>query len=156
MKKKICLAALLLAFCGLQANATLIETSVGELEITTVNGSFLNLESILTSQLWWGDSDLAIEIAGIVMTDLSEPGQMAPYFAYGVPFIAPDDFIAARWISGFDIVFPIDQERQATDGLTFAVVAPLSIDEPPLFGALCIGLGAIAFARKRLRGDSAG
>lgn len=112
MKKKFVWAALLiLGYVG-QAHAVFVETSVGELEIATIEGSFQELEPILTSQLWWGDSDLAVEIAGIVMANLNEPNESAPYFVYGIPFTAPGDFVAARWISGFDMVFPIDQERQ--------------------------------------------
>lgn len=88
--KIIMIAALFLSY--LPAQAALVSISGqgavdGTWEVTLVEGSFIDLESELTSQIWWGEDNLALLFAtelgdiGVTQTHWGE-WEYGPWFAY--------------------------------------------------------------------------
>ena len=109
MRKIRLIIAALFIISPLAANAIPIEvTGAGEndgsWEITLVEGSFNSLESLLMTQVWWGDTLLDWDLAVIFADALGEvPGidndgwGLGPFFAY---FGQDHLFFFAAWSDG--------------------------------------------------------
>ena len=129
------------------ANAVLISTSAGDFEVTTVAGSFEDFEDLLTSQVWWGDQDLALEFAGQNLMGLPISGSLGPFFV--TLFDIETDLVeGAVWIE--------DQLRAAgfstspdNSRAIFAIAERVSVPEPGTLALLGIGLASLGLARLR-------
>ncbi|MEM7304795.1 MAG: hypothetical protein AAF372_04645 [Pseudomonadota bacterium] len=72
------------------SHALIVNTSVGVFDVTAVEGSFSEFESLLTVQPWWDNSSLAIEFAvesataGIGYPNNTERGIEGPWFAFEI------------------------------------------------------------------------
>lgn len=69
-------------------NAITVSTSVGDYEVTLVEGTYDDLSAILRTQIWYGDETLAIEFAGLVQDKLGMPfGSPASDYYLGPFFV---------------------------------------------------------------------
>lgn len=64
------------------AKAAQINLSGTIYNITTIDGTFGDLQTTLESQPWWGSSALAEEGAGDLGASLGFPNGLGPYFGY--------------------------------------------------------------------------
>ena len=83
-----CIAVSILTI-PMAVNAELVTTSAGTFDVTTVEGTFSDLESTLKEQVWWGDANLANEFVELT-NDLFGPSFLNdlifPFFEPGVFF----------------------------------------------------------------------
>ena len=141
-----------------QASAVLVSSSVGDYEVTTVEGTFENLSSTLMAQVWWWDgafgaperADLAIEFSDLVGVSLGFPtttpiGPAGPLFAYTIdtfPWVN-----TAQWSQNLDQTggfAPLQDTVQ-----TFAVATRITVPEPSTLSLICVTLLGLGMQRKR-------
>ncbi|ACK70502.1 hypothetical protein PCC7424_2075 [Gloeothece citriformis PCC 7424] len=70
-----------------EADAAIFTVNGTQYDITTVTGSFNQLQSQLESQVWWGNTTLAMDFASTVGSSLGKPNLLglnlvSPLFAY--------------------------------------------------------------------------
>lgn len=142
------------AICfSIGAHATLINTSVGDFEITTVEITGSAGLTDFESQPWWDDEMLALEFAQAVA------GEFINSFDTGGPavgaFFAFTEFFAFGLPSTGFAVYNIDTETVGVSSIptdltaTFAAANPVVsvITEPGSYLPLLLILGVIAWVR---------
>lgn len=91
------LAGITLILLSNVSNATLINSTAGLYDVTTVTGTYTGHQSLLQNQVWWGDSDLAHEFLYLISEDAWTPDGLgypntgyneSPHFAFAE--LAPD------------------------------------------------------------------
>ena len=154
--KSIYLALLAVLLSPMAANAIPVTSSVGDYEVTLVEGLFENLPTLPT-QIWWGDEVLASEFAGLVQDDLGLTlGELGPLFAYGVASNNWTNMFAWTTEGGFcsaPCTPFVGGPYQATPGVSFvfAVAVPSqSVPEPGTLALLGLGLVGMAARRRKL------
>ena len=133
------------AFMALQANAIPISTSVGDFEVTTVEGTQFSHAALLMEQVWLGNEELALEFASLAGPDL-EPLTL---FGWRLGTLTPLYFplaVAAHWTGteARSVVVNAD-----TSIHTWAIARPISVPEPATLTLLAAGLIGVGFARGR-------
>jgi hypothetical protein len=132
-----------LAVVSFNANAMLIDTSIGQYDVTTVTGEYSVYADLLQSQVWWNDIDLATEFLSLTAgyNELGFPnadGNETPLYAYDY-----SDFVVSYLYSATldDIVPGVYPAKQHTnDGTCYEecvwgvaevvhVPAPLILDD---------------------------
>lgn len=91
-----------LTVVSINANAIVINTSIGLYDITTVSGTYLEHRATLQQQVWWGNESLAYEMMSLTegFDGLGYPNtgyNESPYFAYDDLTVAPDDISVIAW-----------------------------------------------------------
>ncbi|WP_108263621.1 hypothetical protein [Mangrovicoccus ximenensis] len=126
-------AGLGLAAMSGEAGAVVVNVGGSDYDVTTLEGTFEDNSTLLTSQIWWGNEGLAEQFADVVGQSLGTfytplPGGNGPIFAYMTTFI--DDWTGTRTEVGgcisrwFDADEDCDQYMvNSTSSSTYAVVA---------------------------------
>ena len=152
MKKLLLILLIIVPF---QAHAVLITTSIGDYEITTVEGTFTALSSTLLAQPWAESFSLAFEFAGLVQDSFGvvNVGDRGPYFGHTMGIT---NFQAATWCtsttSAVSCVPPVVQNVSTNFATSrvWAVAEPVSVPEPSTLGLLGAGLLVLFMRRKRV------
>ncbi len=126
-----------------------------DFDVTTITGPFDANQGFLESQIWWGDSTLAMAFADVVGLAFGTPNFGVPYG----PLFAFDTFdINLTAIDGVDtyaVYVPSTVElfnvgAFANQPLTYAVATPLSAVPLPASGLLLLsGLAGVAALKHR-------
>ncbi|GAB3099437.1 PEP-CTERM sorting domain-containing protein [Aestuariicella hydrocarbonica] len=66
----------LLILLPLQSQALLINTSVGDYNVSTVTGTYSDLSGTLNSNIWMNNGNLALEFSTAAGTSLGDPGPL--------------------------------------------------------------------------------
>lgn len=135
------------AFAGTVQAAT---ATIGGIDynVTTVEGTFAQHQTLLENQVWWGDRSLANSFAGAVAADLGFPnnsGFYGPLFAYkrGSTTVTSFNFFSALQRS-FEA--PLD----SSGVYTYATAAQVSSVPLPAGGLLLLtGIGGAAALKRR-------
>lgn len=163
MRKIYLVVITLLALAPVHAHADPIQvsTSVGVFDVTTVNGRYIDLRSVLRSQVWFGPSEfsldtvdptLALEFAAAVGNSLDIGGR--------TPFFAVDAALVTSAFGTFDIVYFVQYPSTEVGADTWRglprdwVIAtpvtgpsPTPVPEPGVLGLLVIGLVAFGLTK---------
>ena len=119
-------------------------------EVSSVEGSFSGLQSLLESQVWWGNESLALIFAETVFGALGIPnfGNFGPSFAHGL-----DSFGFTRNLLYSEIDASINNSGLFNPtGVLFYAVAErpsTSVPEPTTLGLFGVGLFALGYIRSR-------
>ena len=91
-----------LTVVSINANAIVVNSSIGLYDVTTVTGTYLEHSALLQEQVWWGDESLAYEMMSLSegFDGLGYPNvgyNESPYFAYDDLTVTPDDISVIAW-----------------------------------------------------------
>ena len=139
------LTALMLLVLPFQANAIMINSSVGAYDVTTITG-ILNAPSIssqLTNQVWFNNETLAGEFAGLVQDSLGLPNALG--FTVGPLFVFEVPLISRAWFPLTSTVGIVSGGNPSTER-TFAIAQ--QVPEPSTLALLSLGFLGIGAARK--------
>jgi hypothetical protein len=155
MKSKILGLMAVLSLMGPMAAQSIVVTitgqgaSDGQWDVTTVTGSFDNLESILVAQPWYGFDRPAYAFASAVGDAL---GTQTPYPGY--PYGPQFGWNVGTYTFESDVYFPnyafvADIYPSRSDVRTYAVASRTDVPEPATLSLLSIGLAGAGLARRR-------
>ena len=151
------LAAILL-LAAPQAHAGLIiDTSVGTYEVSTIFTSFDSSSSLLSSQVWWDDLDLAVEFATNVGTGLGVNGAFGPLFAALFISGAQGMFaVGSGWCDGAPACVPagiyfVGARSGVSTYYAVASQVPEQVPEPGAAHLFVVGVFSIGWLRFRRR-----
>jgi hypothetical protein len=155
-----------LALHGGDARALVVEVDGSHYNMTTVTGSYVDLQTTLSAQPWFGNADLSLEFATIVNNGLGMPGgsgNRGPIFAYGIDPYDGDDLVGGSFLEILTPLSPVFMTARIStpnDPQTFALAqlqppAPTSsVPAPlPLIGAMT-GFGVSRRLRVRIQAAS--
>jgi hypothetical protein len=163
--KNLAAAACLSLLSSTSSFAATFNVNGEDVDITTIKGTFTALQGQLESQLWWGNSVLASQMANVVLGQLVSDHNLpdfGPLFVYGEGDLA----YSMKAIGYFDDGVT-GEVRELLDftvfSRTFAVISeapppPLSAPKPPLpspvplpAGGLLLlsGLAGVAALKRR-------
>lgn len=121
-------------------------------DISTVTGSFNNLQSTLTDTPWWNNRDLAGQFAAEVGVDLGDPNfRRGPFFAYDTAGVEVR-FRTWGFPGGFLPGGGLLDGLGAVGENTFAVATPTAatpIPTPALLPGV-VGLGIATYRKRKL------
>ena len=160
------------------ANALTITVDSQDWEISTIEGSFDELQSTLVDQVWWGNKDYATAFARAVQASESSTGLkelglpnflfpqsnirdfFGPFFAYAagpyIPRLSPGPFQIESILYNDDRLSPLATVGPFASSTSYVWAIgepestdPVSTPEPATaFSLLALGLGTIATKRK--------
>ncbi len=152
---------MLSAFAGILllpigAHAVLIDTSIGQYEVTTVLTRFNDSESLLKSQVWWENVPLAEEFATLTALVFGTPnlGIYAPFFwqtdrdSTGPCSGIGEPYAGVFWDHRASRASPVCAATAPGGPFTFAV-ATATVPEAPTWALLIMGAIALGLARTR-------
>jgi hypothetical protein len=137
----------------LAAHAGTFTVGGSQYDITTVTGTFLTFESLLSNTAkapWWGRRDLAEEFASVVGDDLGFPNDafFGPYFAFG-----EDDLFGGSVFSMVHVNAPNNLQftghGQNAERTWAVVVSATPVPSPALLPGLC-GFGIAVYRKRKL------
>lgn len=141
------------------AHAVIINTSVGDYEVSTLLTDFLSAEAILTSQVWWEDVTLAEEFAALTSTAFGTPnfGIYAPFFWYTTTdSVGPCAGIGERYAGVFwndrqGRVSPVCAANAPNGPYTFAIAERVvtAVPEPSALALVGLGTFGLGLASRR-------
>ena len=138
MKIKTLALALLTFAVASVANAVPVTVNSVEYDITTITTTFDNDSTLLMSQPWWNNDDLALQLSVAIGYDLGTP-HSTPTYGFGPIFVYSDlfypEFLAPA--------FPTTLGFYSDETLTFAIVASVPESAPTLIltaGGLLVAL----------------
>ena len=151
------LCALVILCLSMPASAFVISTSVGDYDVTRVNDSFINLQTTLEAQVWWGNSALAEEFAGELQGEFGAGvGSLQQLLGWA------DYFLYASGNDVINVSFAILATGSVSSGgfidsanasqvrsYATARLVDTGLPEPGTLGLLLMGLTGLVFARKR-------
>lgn len=118
-------------------------------DVTTITGSFLDNQTLLEDQVWWGDSALALDFAGAVGSLLGFPNlDIGPFFAFGENLVTTNVLAALCEDTGTCGIFgDINAEYS---GYTYAIASLVpAIPLPASAFLMLAGLGGLAALRRK-------
>ena len=137
------------------ANAVLIDTSIGEYEVTTVEGYS---DSLLRSQVWWENTALAEEFAALVGGELGLPNTPPKPPLFWVTDMDTTGFCMTQigyryagvyWIDGGGKI-GVSCANEPPSNSHFAVATPVTaVPEPSMAGLLCLSIAGLFLASRR-------
>ncbi len=115
-------------------------------DVTSFTGSYNDNQTLLESQVWFGDFGVASDFAALVNTQLGLPalgfGVYSPYFAYKVNVDGTQYFHRA-WDTRIPGVG--GQNQSVVSNWTFAKATSVPVPLPAAFSLLAGGLGLMGF-----------
>ena len=153
-----------LALHGGDARALVVEVNGSKYDVTTVSGTYNDLQTTLSAQPWFGDVSLSYTFANIVLDGLGRPnynGNVGPLFAIGTRFVPGDQM----WVRASYYQYDSDFGDEVFEGLNITIPSqtatyakaqllppePTSVPGPlPLFGAMA-GYGMSRRLRARIQ-----
>ncbi|MEM9735067.1 MAG: hypothetical protein AAF908_00480 [Pseudomonadota bacterium] len=149
MRFLIGLPVVLLLLVARGAEAVPITLGGEDLEITTITGSFIDNQTLLEAQPWFGDSSLALQAASAVGDAFGTPNIsiFGPFFVFSFsPSSAPDVNTATFFAA---VSSPQGASVNSADTLVYAVVSEIPL--PPALLMLLAGLSVLWRVARRPR-----
>jgi hypothetical protein len=170
MKSKVIALVIGLFVCVTSGFATTITVTVGgdDYTLTTIEGSFDDNASLLTSQVWWQNTALAYDLITAVQGGLGYPhvgsGNLSPFIAISDTLLSdPDAVYAMMWResdnSWLDLAMPRYEGQwlgsSTPTPMTWIVAGSASVPEAgATLGYLALAMGLLLFRRKAVRASA--
>ena len=141
-------AAACLSLCTATAGLATTVTVAGiDYAISTITGSFEDNETLLRSQVWWGDSSLAFTFAGSLNDSAGLPNfsDFGPFFAFEARRGSSNVYFFNGGVGVDAAGIPV-----SWNGIVYATATPVSAVPLPAGGLLLLSaFGGIAALKRR-------